>query len=70
MPVRLVLVMVTSNSYDLGVTANTLQDITPWPGDQDTAHYMRSSFDGASVAGAYRAHIDHAARADSDHAQR
>ena len=34
MPVRLVLVMVTSNSYDLGVTANTLQDINPWPGDQ------------------------------------
>ena len=32
-------VMVTSNSYDLGVTANTLQYITPWPGDQDTAHY-------------------------------
>ena len=39
MPVRLVLVMVTSNSYDLGVTANTLQYIIPWPGDQDTAHY-------------------------------
>ena len=39
MPVRLVLVMVTSNSYDLGVTANTLQYINPWPGDQDTAHY-------------------------------
>jgi len=38
-PVRLVLVMVTSNSYDLGVTANTLQYIIPWPGDQDTAHY-------------------------------
>ena len=35
-----------------------------------SAIVVRSSFDGASVAGAYRAHIDHAARADSDHAQR
>jgi hypothetical protein len=26
--------MVTINSYDLGVTANTLQYITPWPGDK------------------------------------
>ena len=30
-----------------------------------SAIVVRSSFDGASVAGAYRAHIDHAARADS-----
>jgi hypothetical protein len=32
-------VMVTNNSYDLGVTANTLQDIPPWPGDNGKAHY-------------------------------
>jgi len=31
--------MVTINSYDLGVTANTLQDIPPWPGDNCTAHH-------------------------------
>eukprot|EP00966_Prymnesium_polylepis_P193780 4491404-Prymnesium_polylepis.1 len=31
--------MVTINSEDLGVRANTLQYITPWPGDKITAHH-------------------------------
>ena len=35
-----------------------------------TAIFVRSSFDGASVASAYHAHIDHAARPDNNHAQR